>query len=491
MRRYLVFFGLVALVCANFYHANGQTFTGTNLLDYQHGQIPGDTINQSGIYNRTVAQFSMNNIRAGVSLEQYHTPLADRNYLKLTQFSLRYQSDQLEVSLGHFAETLGRGLLLRSFEIPGAVLEDLSYRSRHYFHRDILGFMGHYRVNKHFSIKALYGQPLNYLFPPNQDDALRRPDIIEAINPEVSIGRQLFGGALLRVTNSSEISVYGMLNASGSLLPSMSYYIEMAKSADTYALSNFSRDVPFALYGSLNVALGSLGVSLEYKKYNNFLLGAGFNEPPALVKEHSYRVLNRSTHVLQPINETGYQVEAFYSFPDFSMLTFNHTIAINDFGKQFVFQEYFLEYDFRLAGDHHTRVFLDYAEDPFKLEARRISSGAYVEWKISPSGLLNTYYEYQTFSRLESQVYNHVAVLGLTLHPKLAVNLTGEISNDPFLTEKEFRTWLGGNLRYQLNNRNTIQLFGGQRRGGPACNAGICYEVLDFTGVEFRLVSRF
>jgi hypothetical protein len=194
---------------------------------------------------------------------------------------------------------------------------------------------------------------------------------------------------------------------------------------------------------------------------------------------------------LQPINETGYQVEAFYSFPDFSMLTFNHTIAINDFGSQFIFQEYFLEYDFRLPGDHNTRLFLDYAEDPFKLEARRISTGAYVEWKISPSGLLNTYYEYQTFARSESQVYNHVAVLGITLHPKLAVNLTGEISNDPFLTENEFRTWLGGNLRYQLNHRNTIQLFGGQKRGGPACNAGICYEVLDFTGVEFRLTSRF
>jgi hypothetical protein len=491
MRRYLVFFGMVALVCANFYHAKGQTFTGTNLLDYQHGKIPGDTVNQSGIYDRTVAQFSMNNIRAGVSLEQYHTPLTDRNYLKLTQFSLRYQSDQLEVSLGHFAETLGRGLLLRSFEIPGAVLEDLSYRSRHYFHRDILGFWGQYRVNKHFSIKALYGQPLNYLFPPNQEDALRRPDIIEAINPEVSIGRQMLGGALLRVTNSSETSVYGMVNASGSLFPFLSYYIEMAKDADTYALNDFSGEVPFALYGSINMSLGSLGVSLEYKKYNNFLLGAGFNEPPALVKEHSYRVLNRSTHVLQPDNETGYQIEAFYSFPDFSMLTFNHTIAINEFGRQFIFREFFLEYDFKIRGDHHFRLFADYAEDPFKLEENRISTGAYIEWNISPSHLLNTYYEYQTFDRTDNQVYNHVAVLGITLLPKLAVNLTGEMSNDPFLTEKAFRTWLGGNLRYQLNNRNTLQLFAGQRRGGPACNAGICYEVLDFEGVEIRLTSRF
>jgi hypothetical protein len=80
------------------------------------------------------------------------------------------------------------------------------------------------------------------------------------------------------------------------------------------------------------------------------------------------------------------------------------------------------------------------------LAENRISAGAYIEWNISSSHLLNTYYEYQTFDRTENQVYNHVAVLGLTLLPKLAVNLTAEMNNDPFLVEKDFRTWLGGNL---------------------------------------------
>jgi hypothetical protein len=34
-------------------------------------------------------------------------------------------------------------------------------------------------------------------------------------------------------------------------------------------------------------------------------------------------------------------------------------------------------------------------------------------------------------------------------------------------------------------------MFTGRRRGGPACNAGVCYEVLDFYGVEFRFTTRF
>jgi hypothetical protein len=38
---------------------------------------------------------------------------------------------------------------------------------------------------------------------------------------------------------------------------------------------------------------------------------------------------------------------------------------------------------------------------------------------------------------------------------------------------------------------NTISMFAGKRRGGPACTSGICYEVLDFEGIEIRLKTIF
>jgi len=66
-----------------------------------------------------------------------------------------------------------------------------------------------------------------------------------------------------------------------------------------------------------------------------------------------------------------------------------------------------------------------------------------------------------------------------------------ELTNDSYITEDNHKVWLGANFKYQLNKQNSIQLFAGSRRGGPACNAGICYEVLDFKGVEIRLTSRF
>ncbi len=463
---------------------------GTNLLEYQYGELPGDTSALSGVYDRAVVNYTYDKFKAGISLEQFHSPFSKRNYVKLSQYSLQYTSDPLEVKIGNYYETIGRGILLRSYEIPGAILEDLSYRSRHYFNRDIFGFSTKFR-HKGFTAKLLYGKPLNNVFPPSQPDSMRRTDIIESIYADYSFKKQTLGASLLRLTNKNNSASYGMLNATGKISPVLSYYTEFAKNISNYSINDFSDNSPFAYYGSLNMAFNRLGISLEYKNYNNFLLGAGINEPPALVKEHSYKVLNRSTHVLQPLNEQGYQVEMFYTFADFSTLTLNNTMAINKFGRDFIFQEYFIEYSFALPGEHETKVFVDYAEDPFKSEEQRISAGTYIEWKTGKASTVKTEYEFQAFKRLGEKVQNHVLVIGYAYKSKIQANIIGEFSNDSFIVDNNNKIWLGTNLKYQVNRANSVQIFAGQRRGGPACNAGVCYEVLDFKGVELRLTSRF
>jgi len=143
-------------------------FSGNNILEYQYGQLPNDTADISTIYDRAVANYQYKVFKASATLEQFNTPLVGSNYVKLTQFSLQYKLAPLEIKIGNFYETLGRGLLLRSFEIPGAILEDLSYRSRHYFNRDVFGTSVKFQ-HKNFAAKALYGSPLNYVFPPTQN----------------------------------------------------------------------------------------------------------------------------------------------------------------------------------------------------------------------------------------------------------------------------------------------------------------------------------
>ena len=471
-------------------HVLEAQISGNNLLEYQYGKLPSDNSKFSSFYDRAVVGYTYNAFKAGITLEQFYTPFQERNYTQLTQYSFQYNSKIVTVKLGNFQETIGRGLLLRSFEIPGAILEDLSYRSRNYFQRDIQGFSTHLKF-KDFTTKIIYGKPLNNVFPPTQSNSLRRSDEIKAIYSDYSFKKQTIGLSVLDVSNSSGNKQYGMATVSGKVSPIISYYTEFAKEVGDANFSDFSKISSHAYYGNINFTFEKLGISAEYKDYNDFNIGAGINEPPALIKEHSYKVLNRSTHVVQPLNETGYQIEMYYTFPDASTLTFNNAIARNKLGNEFVFKEYFTEYSFAIAQKHDVKVFLDYAEDPFKLEENRISAGTYFEWKAFKKATLKTEYEFQTFSRTGENIQNHVLTLGYAYKSKLVFNIVTELSNDSFITQKKLKSWIGANIKYQLNKSNSLQLFGGQRRGGPACNAGICYEVLDFNGAELRWTARF
>jgi len=465
-------------------------FGGNNIAEYQYGSLPNDTNSISTLYDRLVGFYEYKYLKASATLEQFNTPSVGSNYVKLTQFSIQYKLKPIEIKIGNFYETIGRGTLLRSFEIPGAIIEDLSYRSRHYFNRDILGASAKYQ-HKGFMAKVLYGSPLNYVFPPSQENKSRRADTIAAVYSEYTLKKQSLGVSVMKHTNSGNDNLFFLVTASGNVSQTISYYTEIAKNVKEFAFNDFSSEASYALYGGLNISNNNFGLSAEYKNYKNFLIGSGINEPPALIKEHSYRVINRSTHVLQPQNETGYQVELFYTFSNLSTLTFNNSRAINTFGKRFVFQEYFIEYDFTVLDKNDVKLFADYAEDPFKLEEKRISAGMSADWKLFKAITIKTDYEFQTFARLNENYQSHVLVIGYAFKSKLICNIVTEFSNDSFIVTGDSKIWFGGNLKYQVNKNNSLQFFAGERRGGPACNAGVCYEVLDFKGLEVRLTSRF
>ena len=497
-------------------------FSGNNLGEYQNGKLPNDTEGIESFYDRFVVNYNKNNFKVSSTIEQFNTPTEGSSYVNLSQLSFQYKNKPFEVKLGNFYETIGRGTLLRSFEVPGSILQDISYRSRQYFNRDVLGALAKYSY-KNLKFKLIYGNPLNYVFPPVPEftkgfnnlksvfgkselaNQQRRSDNILALNSEYSIKQHTIGLAVMKHNSNSVENEYAMLSGSGNISSSISYFTEISKEVSKNKLTDFSDNASFALYGGFNFYLNSFGASLEFKNYKNFLIGSGINEPPALVKEHTYKTLNRSTHVLIPTNETGYQFEAFYSFKDYSTLTFNNTLAQNDFGIIYSFIEYFLEYDFSPTEKMDLKLFVDYANDPLKLQENRISTGVYSNIKIFNKRSFITEYEYQNFTREFKNYVNHALTVGYTHTSKLVINLVTEFSNDPDVINgkttvgkigsKKFniigKFWTGTNIKYQINRKNTIQLFAGKRRGGPACNAGVCYEVPDFEGLEIRLTTRF
>ena len=385
-------------------------------------------------------------------------------------------------------------------QIPGAVLEDLTFRSRYYFNQDLMGAHIKYRWQK-VTLKALYGAPLNAVLPPNQTIADRRPDRVGMVDVEYSLGQHTVGGSFQYLDHVAQQAPLSMVRASGSLSPSITYYTEIAKNlGPSYSLLDFNASTAsYAWYANVNYAGENFGITTELKSYQDFILGLGMNQPPALVRQHVYRQLNRSTHVMNPASETGYQVEAYYSFsgsdpdePAHSTLTLNHTLAINDFGHRFVFREYFIEWASTLLQNHDYKLFADYAEDPFKSESARLSAGTYIDWKLNAKSGLSTEFEWQRFERLGNLFQNQLVAMTYNYRSAFSGGFLLEYSTDNFLlaegqTEK---FWLGANLKYKPGYKNTFLLFVGTRRGGPACNAGVCYEILDFEGAELRWTLR-
>ena len=99
--------------------------------------------------------------------------------------------------------------------------------------------------------------------------------------------------------------------------------------------------------------------------------------------------------------------------------------------------------------------------------------------------------EFQTLKRQKKSIQNQVYVITYRPNKTFSISPILEISNDAFLIKSGNRYWPGAYIKYNFNSKLNLQLFAGKRRGGPSCNAGICYEVLDFEGVELRSNWRF
>jgi len=477
---------------------------GDNTFEFQYGNLPyKKNRNLTTSYDQLNLFYDQNNISLFGRIEQFMTPIRKRNYFDLTQKRVEYQDKQFDIRIGNFYETIGRGLLLRSYEIPGSVYEDDFYRTRYAFYRDLEGVTIDYK-NSWMETKVLRGRPLYNIYPPDiKPDSLRRPDLTEAVQSNFYLTQDVsIGGAIMR-SHSDGVPGYHdfgdlMFDAN---LP-MQFQLFGEYTFDTKGkFSSFRKKDSYALYTGLNYYHDSFGLSLEYKNYNKFRLGSGYNDPPSLIKEHTYPVLNRSTHVLETSNETGFQFEFYYNFDGGHSITGNYTTATNKVSNTFHYWEYFLEGSYKVNEYLTLKSFADYAQDELKGEKHRFSAGFTTEKNFNYEWNIILDLEYQTFRRSfdPNRAENYYGSLSVTSIPNITVSAVFEASTDVQLTddprtaaiETKTRTWLGGNIRYKISQSNTLDVFAGKRRGGPACTSGICYEILDFEGVEVRFSTRF
>ena len=476
-------------------------FRGHSLFEFQGGNVPNTAPSDlKTAYEQLNLTYRHSFFQGGVRFEGLGQSDSDKAYSKITQYKAYFKHGRSEIKLGHFYGLIGRGLLLRSYEIPGSIYEDEVFRIRYGFYRDLEGVLLKTQ-GSWFKFKFLSARPLVNVLPPTQSHEDRRPDKVDAGEGSIRWRRQELGFAFLRNTRNHESKDYSTTYLDLQL-PWFSLYGEYAQQLNDQTFLNPEKKAPQAFYGSLTYTSGALGLSTEFKDYHNFFLGSGFNDPPPVVREQTYVVLNRSTHVLQVMDETGYQIEGYWHWGNGARLTLNTTKAKNELYRTFTYKENFMEYDTPLGDNRHIKVFVDWAQDPFNSEQNRLSTGGHFEQRISRRMTMTLETEYQQFkwqSFDEFDVENWVFHVGLARSPRYHVTLVYENTTDPRLTdniktlrklETGRRHWFGVALGYQPNYKHQFQLFAGKRRGGPACTSGICYEILDFEGIELRYTTR-
>ncbi len=301
----------------------------SNILEYQLGNLPNEEpTSLSTLYDQINLSYRYDMIRLFTKIETFQSADKTKSFADFVQKSLSFEHEDLGITVGNFYHIIGRGLLLRSYEIPGTVLEDLGLRTRYGFYRDMDGVIASYSPG-FADIYAFRGRPLNNLLPPTFSNDLRRPQLLEGIESRFYISQYTLSGSYLRNNSEDHYDEYGSLAIEAALPYDLQIYSEFAQQfGGENKILDISDNTAHAFYLGANWLYDAFGMSYEYKSYNEFMLG--YNDPPPLVKEHQYLLLNRSTHRIIPENESGWQAEFFYTMDKGHALNVNFSESIND-----------------------------------------------------------------------------------------------------------------------------------------------------------------
>lgn len=515
--RTILCFALVAGPMAGFPGALAAQPAVTNLLEVQSGNAPfTEPRNRTDLYDQFQLEYGFPSGRVGLRFEQNRNSEDRFDYDALTQRWAEWSDPRLRVRVGNLYTILGRGLVHRSFELPAVVLDQPGLRSRYGPSRDVDGVLVEGAWGP-VAGRALGGTPNSGEYsaaPENEQFGLDRyTGTLTGGQLAATVWRDArVGATYLRTSNGIgtqrefgsgfiELDPFRLAGSGAAALP---IYLEYATAdrrfSEWWDLGTGDRDT-FALYAGANLLAGSFTLSAEWKDYREFRLG--INDPPSLVKEHAYTLLNRATHVLNAVRERGFQLEGSWTWRPWGTVTANFSRSD---GRGDRFDERYLELH---AAPEEGRVweataFWDEGMDEFSSIADRRIYGASGTWRVT--GRWSVAADVQRLEATRDQVFvpdvsfgDHYAALTASRAGIGSATLAFERSTDPLQEDPALATdarvdprrFVAGILRATVSEHHEATLFLGQRRGGRACTGGTCYEVRPFRGAELRLVTRF
>jgi len=489
----------------------------TSLIEAQSGNMPfAEPRNRTDLYGQFQLEHGFPSGRVGLRFEQDRNSEDAFDYAAVTQRWAEWRDERLRVRVGNLYTILGRGLLHRSFELPGIVLDQPGLRSRYGPSRDVDGLLAEGDWGP-VSARLLGGTPNSGTYSPapeNEQFGLDRYVGTLAggqVAATVWRGARL-GAAYLRTSNGLgtnrefgsgfvDLDPLRMVGVTSAALPIFVEYAQADRTfGDWWSFRTGDRDT-FALYAGANLLAGDFTLAAEWKDYRQFRLG--INDPPSLVREHSATLPNRATHVLDAVRERGFQLEGSWSLRPWGSVTAN--LSRSD-GRGDRFDERFLE--LHAAPENGRRweatLFWDEGKDEFSSIARRRILGGSATGRLAGRWAVTLDVQRQAATREfpllpAVRFHDHFAAVTASHAGVGSVTLQGERSTDPEQEDPALATdarvdprrFLAAILQATISEHHEVTLFVGERRGGRACTAGTCYEVQAFRGAELRLLTRF
>jgi hypothetical protein len=305
-------------------------------------------------------------------------------------------------------------------------------------------------------------------------------------------------------------------------------------------------------YASVSTGSGPFSAVLEYKDYRfgtadpyDRLDGArvtrafAFQNPPIVQKQHTFTLLSRHPHVVDFSDETGLQIDAFYTVPGELTASVNASAASRHRAYQAtgarnaaflpVFACVDRSADFWPSLDDELAPFWElYGDVQYFWDA---SGNAYVhaglnrrsltsvdELSGADRGITTVAQTRLTAIPLEVQCpltedwilaasieqewvheedlgpdadhRNTLVSAGLSWGPAYAVTFRYEWTTSHSTVDGR-RDWFAVDMTGRITESHVVTLMAGADRGGQICSNGICRVVNPFSGVRFSLLSYF
>lgn len=500
--------------------------SGTNLLEPRLGtfvhQQPKDRLD---LYDRLDLVFARDGLAAGLRWEVNRTsdddPLGGRpaQYEAITQRWAEWSDGRLRLRVGHAQTILGRGLIHRSFELPGVTYDEPGTRTRYAAARDVDGVLAEAALGP-LALRAFGGRPNDATVSPASaaQGAPRHAGVLAGGQAELSLprstragaafARYTFGTAPAREFGSGWLGA-DLLAALGVRAAALPVYFEYAQRGGTLGdWWGFRRgeEAPHALYASATALRGGWALAAEYKDYDGFR--SGLNDPPQLVREHALSLLNRNTHLLDADGEEGFQLELSGPLHAWVTLTANLSRADGPPNRLRLvrFEERFGELRVAPPGSEawEVRAFAGRGFDTADFVSDRHAGGASGTLRLPGGFAAELGVERQRAVRTgftgTAEPFDDVLVnVAVSRAGWGTAGLTTTRTTDPLDRPADAfgnptapsATFAGLTLAGAIAPRTDAALFAGRRRGGRACVSGACFDVPSLDGAELRITSRF